>query len=88
MTLSTRSLMKLAHLKTSERAIAKDAITLLKIHLERVAEAVLSKASSIHDKENAMRKVVGERPKVRLSPKHIKMAIEGKFADEVVNGEH
>ena len=86
MTLSTRSLMELAHLKAPERDISRDAITLLKLHLERVAEAILSKASSIHDKENAMRKVVGERPKVRLSPKHIKMAIEGKFAGE--NDEH
>jgi hypothetical protein len=82
MTLSTRSLMRLAHLKAPETDISRDAITLLKLHLERVAEAILSHASSIHDRENAMRQSVGERPKVRLSPKHIKMAIDGKFAGE------
>lgn len=86
MTLSERSLMRLAHLKTSETDISRDAITLLKLHLERVAETILSEASSIHARENAMRQQIGERPIVRLSVKHMKMAIDGKFAGE--NDEH
>jgi hypothetical protein len=54
----------------------------LKIELERRAESITVQASRIHDRENAMRRQIGERPKVRLSPKHVKMAIEGKFIDE------
>jgi hypothetical protein len=80
--------MKLAHIKAPGRLISKDAIELLKVYLERQADWIITRASNIHDRENEMRKVVGERPKVRLSPKHIKMAIDGKFAGEQKNDEH
>ena len=82
MTLSVRSIMRLFHLKAPGRNISQDSALLLKVYLEREAEAVISKASAIHDKENALRKQMGERPKVRLSPKHVRMAIEGKFIGE------
>jgi hypothetical protein len=88
MTLSVRSITRLIHLKAPNRRISKDAIILLKLHLERQADWIITQASSIHDRENAMRQQVGERPKVRLSPKHIKMAIEGKFVEENAKDEH
>ena len=86
MTLSKRSLMKLAQITAPGRLISKDAIIVLKLYLERKAGWIIAQASSIHDRENAMRQEIGERPKKRLSPKHIKMAIDGKFAGE--NDEH
>ena len=86
MTLSERSLMRLAHIKVPGRFISRDAVKLLKVYLERQADWILTQASGIHDRENAMRQQIGERPKVRLSPKHIKMAIEGKFVGD--NDEH
>jgi len=86
MTLSERSLMTLARLKAPEKHFSRDAIRLLKVYLERQVDWIIMQASSIHDRENAMRQQVGERPKVRLSPKHIKMAIDGKFVGE--NDEH
>ena len=79
--------MRLCHLKAPGRCISHDSVLLLKVHLERVAEAVISRASAIHDRENEMRKQMVERPKVRLSHKHIKMAIDGKFPGGDGNGE-
>jgi hypothetical protein len=76
------------HRTVPGRKISDDAARLLKIHLERKAEELTIQASRIHDRENAMRREVGDRPKVRLSPKHVKMAIEGKFAGGDQNGEH
>jgi len=86
MALSVRSIMALMHMKAPDTPISHDAALLLKIDLERRAESITFQASQIHDRENAMRRQVGERPKVRLSPKHVKMAIEGKFVGE--NDDH
>jgi len=77
----------LMHSTVPGRKIADDAARLLKIHLEREAEKLTLQASRIHERENAMRREIGDRPKVRLSPKHIKMAIEGKFAGGDQNAE-
>ncbi len=88
MTLSERSLMRLAHIKAPGRLISRDAIRLLKVYLERQADWIITQASNIHDRENAMRQKIGERPKVRMSPKHIKMAIDGKFVEENAEDEH
>jgi hypothetical protein len=82
MALSVRSIMALMHMKAPGVSISHDAALLLKIELERRAENITVQASRIHDRENSMRAQIGERPKVRLSPKHVKMAIEGKFIDE------
>jgi hypothetical protein len=70
------------------RKISDDAARLLKIHLERKAEELTIQASRIHEKENQMRDQLGEKHKVILSPRHLKMAIEGKFAGGDQKGEH
>jgi hypothetical protein len=80
--------MRLAHINAPGRLISRDAVRLLKLYLERRAEWVITQASSIHDRENDMRRQIGERPKARLSPKHIKMAIDGKFVGDKANDEH
>jgi hypothetical protein len=87
MTISLRSIKVLMHNTVPGRKIADDAARLLKIYLERKAEELTIQASRIHDGENVMRRQIGDRPKVRLSPKHIKMAIEGKFAGGDGNAE-
>jgi hypothetical protein len=80
--------MRLAHIKAPGRHFSRDAIKLLKVYLERQADWIITQASSIHDRENDMRRQIGERPKARLSPKHIKMAIDGKFVGDKANDEH
>jgi hypothetical protein len=88
MTLSLRSIMRLMHMKAPGISISRDAALLLKIELERRAENITVQASRIHHRENEMRQEIGERIKKRLSPKNVKMAIDGKFAGEGANGEH
>jgi hypothetical protein len=88
MTISLRSIKTLMHGTVPGRKISEDAARLLKIFLERKAEEVTIQAARIHERENEMRQQVGERIKKRLSPKHIKMAIDGKFAGEGADGEH
>jgi hypothetical protein len=88
MTLSLSTNMRLIRQKTPGTPISHDAALLLKIDLERRAESITFQASQIHDRENAMRQQIGERPKVRLSPRHVKMAIDRKFVGEQANDEH
>jgi hypothetical protein len=78
----------LIHNTVPGRKVSEDAVLLLKVYLERKAVWMITQASSIHDRENDMRREIGERPKVRLSPKHIKMAIDGKFVEENAKDEH
>jgi hypothetical protein len=87
MTISLRSIKTLMHRAVpGEKKISEDSARLLIIFLERKAEELTIQASRIHEKENRMRSQVGARQKVILSPKHIKMAIEGKFSDLQENG--
>jgi len=90
MTLSKRSVTKLMHAKAPrERRFSKNAVLMLKMHLEYIAEQLTEQAVRIHDRENAMRKQIGERPKKLLAPRHMISAIEGKFAEgEKTNDEH
>lgn len=88
MTISLRSIKVLMHNTVPGGKISEDSARLLKVYLERRAEELTIQASRIHERENAMRQQIGERSKVRLSPKHIKMAIDGKFAGEKANDEH
>ena len=86
--LSLRSIKMLMHNTIPGRKISDDAVRLLKVFLQRKTEEITIQASRIHERENTMRKEVGERPKVRMSPKHIKMAIDGKFVEENAKDEH
>lgn len=54
---------------------------MLALHLEAQARIIAEQASRIHSGENVVRKSIGERIKKRLSAKHMRMAIDGKFAD-------
>jgi len=85
MTISLRSIKTLMHSIVPGK-ISEDAARLLKVYLERKAEELTIQASRIHQRENLMRDQVGVRHKEILSPKHIKMAIDGKFSDLQENG--
>ena len=86
MTISLRSIKLLMHNTVPGRKVSEDAARLLKVFLERKAEELTIQASRIHDRENQMRDVLGEEHKVILSPKHLKMAIDGKFAEPKEEG--
>ena len=88
MTISDRSISKLIRLKAPGRAVSRDAVMLLRLYAEQELDRIITQALGILDRENQLRASIGERIKKRLSPKNIKMAIEGKFAGEGVNGEH
>lgn len=79
MTISIRSIRILFGQKAPERRVERAAVEVLKSHLENEAAAIVVRASSIHDRENFLRAQLGERRKARLTAKHVKMAIEGKF---------
>jgi hypothetical protein len=59
--------------------ISDEAVRLMKLHLETVGRTLSEAGSQILGRENAMRKQIGERQRMRLSPKHVKMAIDGKL---------
>ncbi|MEW5747203.1 MAG: hypothetical protein AB1793_00235 [Candidatus Thermoplasmatota archaeon] len=79
MTISLRSVRMLLGQKAPERKIERAAVETLKSHLENEAISIAVRASSIHDRENFLRAQLGERRKARLSARHVRMAIEGKF---------
>lgn len=92
MTISLRSVRMLMRNTVPGRKVSEDAARLLKVFLERKAEELTLYASRIHDRENEMRSQLGDRQKVILSMRHLKMAIDGKFPnlseEERVNSEH
>jgi len=89
MTISLRSIARLMHAKVQGRRISGDAVLMLKMHLEGRAEKLTEQAARIHDRENTMRKQIGERPKKLLAPRHMIAAIEGKFLEgEKTSDEH
>lgn len=79
MTISLRSIKMLMHSVSPGRKISADAARLLKVYIEKRAKEVAAHASRIHDAENSMCDQIGARRKKTLSPRHIKMAIEGKY---------
>ena len=79
MTISLRSIKMIMNGVVPGRKISGDAARLLKVYLEREAEEISIQAARIHEKENLLRDQIGERRKKRLSPRHIKMAIDGKY---------
>lgn len=81
MGISLRSIKQKMHETVPGQKISEDAVSLLKVYLERRAEELTVRASRIHQRENLMRDQLGEHHKVILSPRHVKMAIEGKFSD-------
>lgn len=79
MTISLRSVKLLMRSTVPGRKVSEDAIRLLKVFLERKAEELTVQASRIQARENDMRVQIGERQKVVLSARHVKMAIDGKY---------
>jgi len=88
--LSFRSVVRLMRSKAPEKQrFSKDAVLMLKMHLEGRAEQITAQAIRIYESENLMRRKLGERPKKLLAPRHMIAAIEGKFAEgEQTNDEN
>ena len=61
--------------KLPGRRVSEDAVLMLKSSLEQTAIYILNRAAQAHDHENIVRKQIGERPRVRLSAKHVKVAL-------------
>jgi hypothetical protein len=86
MTLSFRSVIRLMRAKAPKRRFSKDAVLMLKMHLESRAEQITEKAARIHDSENVMRAKLGERKKKLLAPRHMIAAIEGRVPEDEGDG--
>jgi len=81
MSISLRSIKGLMRRAAPDRKTSAEGARFLRSHLERTAEELTLHASRIHDRENAVRAQVGERPRAILAEKHLKMALEGKFPE-------
>lgn len=57
------------------RKVEAQAIHLLKSSLEQTARFIILRAAQQHDHENTVRRQIGDRPRVRLSAKHIRIAL-------------
>lgn len=78
MSLSIRSIKHLMQAAVPGTPISDEAVRLLKLHLETVGRTLAEQGSQILGRENEMRQQIGERRRSRLSPKHVRMAIDGK----------
>ena len=81
MTFSLNGIKQLMRRTIPGKKVSDDAARLLKVYLERKAEDLTIHAARIHDRENTLRSQLGERQKVILSPRHMRMAIDGKYPD-------
>lgn len=81
MSISLRSVKTIMLEVTGRKRISKGAVKLVKAYLDGAAQGLVLHASRIHDRENIIRKQVGERPKVILTEKHLEMALNGKFPE-------
>jgi len=79
MGLSLRSIKVLMREAVPGIPISDEAARLLKLHLETVGRTLAEQGSQILGRENEMRQQIGERRRSRLSPKHLRMAIDGKL---------
>jgi hypothetical protein len=61
--------------KLPHRKVEKAAVQALKASLDQTATYLLDRAAQAHDHENIVRRQIGERPRVRLSVKHIRIAL-------------
>lgn len=81
MSLSLRAVKMLMRTVAPDTPISDEAAKLLQVHLEEHGKSLAEQASRIHARENELRRQIGERTKRRLSGKHVRMAIDGKFAE-------
>lgn len=83
--LSERSIRRMVAERLPGRKVSDDAVKLLRSSLEQTAHYIIANAAQQHDHENLVRKQIGERPRVRLSAKHIRIAL-GAESDRGLNG--
>ena len=60
---------------------------MLRLHLENRAAQLTEQAIRAFERENVMRKQIGERPKKLLAPRHMIAAIEERVPGEGADGE-
>jgi len=78
MTLSLRSVIRLMRARAPKGRFSKDTVLMLRLHLESRAAQLTEQAIRAYERENLMRKQIGERPKKLLAPRHMIAAIEGR----------
>jgi hypothetical protein len=88
MTLSLRSVIRLMRSKAPKGRFSKDTVLMLRLHLESRAAQLTEQAIRAYERENLMRKQIGERPKKLLAPRHMIAAIEGRILGGDQNGEN
>jgi hypothetical protein len=59
---------------------------MLRLHLESKAAQLTEQAIRAYERENLMRKQIGERPKKLLAPRHMIAAIEGRASGNEEDG--
>lgn len=79
MTLSRRSIRNMMHEVAPGQAISEDAVSIMKIYIERNIKDLTIQASRILEWENKTRRQIGEKLRSRLAPRHIKNAIDDKY---------
>lgn len=83
--LSERRIRQLMAEKLGKRKVDRSAVVAFKQSLEQTSSFVLDRAAQAHDHENVVRRQIGERPRVRLSAKHIRIAL-GADSDQGPSG--
>lgn len=81
MTISLASVREIIKQVTPDLAISEKAIRSLRDYLEKQGMTMATQAAMIHQRENSLRRTIGEDPKVRLSVKQMDMAIKGRFVE-------
>jgi len=75
MVISKRSIRRMIAERLPGRKVSDDAVLTLKSSLEQTVNFVLDRAAQALDHENVVRKQIGEHPRVRLTAKHIRIAL-------------
>ena len=79
MSISLRSIREKMREVLPEEKISEDAVRMLRIHIERQIVELTQYAKAVHDRENDMRRQLGDRIKVILSARAMRRAIQGRL---------
>ena len=87
MTISRRAIKQLMRDSAPDMPLSNGAIALLKEHIEEESKRLTTHASKIQLRENEMRKVIGDRPRKRLSKRSLQMAIDNKYPGLMIDND-
>jgi hypothetical protein len=87
MTISLRAIKQLMRDSAPDMPLSNGAIALLKEHIEEEIKRLAAHSSKIQLRENEMRRLIGDRPRKRLSKRSLQMAIDGKYPGLMMQNE-